>query len=227
MTVEMKEVDVFKIPVLKFKYDEAEKYKSEWVEYLDNYDKYSNFKDSPNLKMTEPTLHKDKIFNPLRAFMTQCLYQYIRHCNMNLDIGITSMWGTKQPDDGYHHSHTHGNTFAVGVYYLHTDSEKAPGTRFNNVLNDFLLIRSSMIPEVTDSMRKNNKTSMYSAYHELPFEEGTLVLFPGWLRHDTTQFSGKNRYVISLNSMPIGMTDQEPYDRYNFPNPKDMKLFKE
>ena len=127
MNHEMKMIDLFRIPIFEFKFKDHDLYKQQLINDI-NKDLIK--KPSNTFKITGPNLHKKKEFNPIRVFFLECLYQATSHCKFNMDIGITSMWSTKHEKDDFHHTHTHGNTFFVGVYYLDSNSEEPSGTVF-------------------------------------------------------------------------------------------------
>lgn len=214
MKHEMNMINMFRIPAFEFKFKEHETYK----QYLiDNIEKDGLIQKPKNtFKITGPNLHKKKVFDPLRIFFLESLYQVLRECNLNVDIGITSMWATKHEKNDFHHTHTHGNSFFVGVYYLDSDSEEPSGTEFQNVIADFYSFHRIKYP--------SNNTELSTSFnysHIVPFEPGKLIIFPGWLRHTTPKNKGENRYIVGFNTMPIGLTNTDHYDRYNYADFRD------
>ena len=60
---------------------------------------------------------------------------------------------------------------------------------------------------------------------QLPFEEGVLRIFPAWTVHGVNgNMSTKDRYIIGMNSMPVGKSDDDRYDRYVYPDMAEYKL---
>jgi uncharacterized protein (TIGR02466 family) len=143
---------------------------------------------------------------------------------MDHDVGITSMWGTHQTHDQYHHMHTHGNSYFAGVYYLKSEgSEETSGTVFQNIMSDFhCMIR--MNTNMSDAKKDFMSSSYSHQYHE-PFEEGKLVIFPAWLRHTTKTSKNEKRQVIGFNTMPIGMTTTDQHDRYHYQDFRDKPMW--
>lgn len=209
---DMKPIEVFKIPVYSFKFKDHDLYKEEWSNFLRDYD-YKGKKKKEHFSITNPNLHKDNIFNPLRVFMLECLYEALKDCGMHFDVGLTSMWGTQQSHGGYHHVHTHGNSFFAGVYYLKSEgADKPSGTVFQNALSDFMMIR---MHKPYDNLQPAKSTAFHFQQHE-KFEEGKLIIFPAWLRHTTKTNKGERRQILAFNSMPIGKSSNDPYDRYDY-----------
>ena len=209
---DMKPIEIFKIPVYSFKFKDHYLYKEEWSNFLRDYE-YKGKKKKEHFSITNPNLHKDNVFNPLRVFMLECLYEVLKDCGMHFDVGLTSMWGTQQSHGGYHHVHTHGNSFFAGVYYLKSEGADEPsGTVFQNALSDFMMIR---MHKPYSNLQPAKSTTFDFQHHE-KFEEGKMVIFPAWLRHTTKTNNGERRQILAFNSMPIGKSSNDPYDRYDY-----------
>ena len=57
------------------------------------------------------------------------------------------------------------------------------------------------------------------------FVEGDFVVFPAWTLHGTHPNQSKEtRYIIGVNSMPVGKTSDEPYDRFFYPDAYPLNL---
>jgi len=154
----MEMLDIFRIPVYSFKFEEHEKFKQSWSQYLDEYDYSKNKKLKKNhFDITGPNLHKQQLFNPIRVFFLQSIYEMMSDITLNHDVGITSCWGVKQGHNGYHHVHTHGNSLFGAVYYLDSDAQNPSGTIFQNILGDFMSIRMGQ------NSRKTNFTTTFNS----------------------------------------------------------------
>ncbi len=133
-------------------------------------------------------------------------------------IQITSAWCTKHVNRGNHARHSHGNTFLAGVYYL-SGNNKHSGTRWYNPNRLDSIIKPSNNP----AKRLKNYMSWYQ-----PFEEGMFIVFPGWLEHNTDlnhmDKTGEPRFIMGVNSLPLGKTNQDEFDRYCYHEamPEDM-----
>jgi uncharacterized protein (TIGR02466 family) len=217
---DMKIVDLFRLPVFSFKFRDHEKYKDIWLSKIED-EKIWKPKKNKTVTLSDPNLHKIEEFNPLRVFFLECLYEVLTELGMNTHIGLTSMWATKHDNSDFHHSHTHANTLFAGVYYFDSDNKTPSGTVFNNVMGDFYQFN-----RLTKPVPNRNKLSHSFHYeYEEPFEEGKLVIFPGWLRHTTKKNKSEKRYIIGFNSMPIGQSDSDPYDRYYYQDFRDKQMF--
>jgi uncharacterized protein (TIGR02466 family) len=219
----MKKLDVFRIPVYEFRFLDHDKHVDKWVEYNRSYDKYV---ESPNkqVKLSLPNLHRSEVFSPLTEFFRYCLWEVVRDLGWDFEIDITSMWSTVQGRGGQHHIHTHNNCMFVGTYYMHSDVFISPGTTFYNVMSDFRMIKVSGKYGGWGSPRRNTGTSWYDNNHTIPFEEGKLVIYPGWMRHGGKPHTGEERHVIAFNAMPIGQTDEDPLQRYHYADFRDTKF---
>ena len=210
-----KMLDIFRIPAYSFKFKNHNKFKENWIKFIDEYDYKTKDK---HFLITDANLHKKELFNPLRVFFLECLYSVTSDLGFHCDMGITSMWATKHLHDNHHHSHIHGNTLFAAVYYLHSDTENVSSTVFQNPISD-------LITMVKMHKTSSKISSSYNYEYSEKFEEGKLVIFPGWLRHYVNNNNGENRQIIGFNSMPIGITTSDPFDRYNYHDFRNEKMF--
>jgi uncharacterized protein (TIGR02466 family) len=126
------------------------------------------------------------------------------------------MWATQHPLGGYHHQHPHSNSFLAGIYYLDGDADTG-GTDFYPPYYHHNIIVPARI--------KGAERTFLKSSEKMPFEEGTLIIFPAWLVHGTRKHgSEKKRTVLSFNVMPIGKTNVDLFDRFNYQavEPEDM-----
>jgi hypothetical protein len=128
------------------------------------------------------------------------------------DIGITSMWATRQKQGGSHHEHIHTNTFLAGVLYLFDMDGNANGTAFRNHNANLYTI----VPRV-----KKGAKQFFTNQEQIPFEVGTLIVFPAWALHTALPSPTKYRMVLGANCMPIGRTNSDHFNQYVFPDPKE------
>jgi uncharacterized protein (TIGR02466 family) len=144
----------------------------------------------------------------------------------DFEMGITSMWSTIQSRGGYHHVHTHKNCMFVGTYYLYSDTDDVHGTSYHNSMTDFNIFRTDGLygGYGGKSLKEQEKTSWYDFNHHVPFEDGKLVLYPGWMRHSGVPHSGDNRQIVAFNVMPIGHMDKDPTQRYFYTDFRDLVM---
>lgn len=209
--------DLFPIPLWSFEFNNFETYKKDWIHYLQNEKIYEDYTKVDRLNFTSPNLHKQDFFKPLIDFFDESLKSAYYDMGHDGDIGLTGVWATKHPKGGFHHRHTHKNSFIGGVFYLHTDGplETASKTVFHNPLNDFLPFMPRLNPK---------KELLLRTTYSFNFFPGKLLLFPAWFPHTTTPNENSERIIIGLNSMPIGQTNRDVFDRYEYVDPKKLNL---
>jgi len=210
---------LFAIPIYKLKFPLHSELKQSFIDYMENEDGF-RLTTTNTCKFTTANLHKTKVFQPFTEFVEDGLMRIMDDLGYIPNIKLTGLWGTKHEDNQFHHRHTHHNSFLAGVYYL-SGSENCSGTTFYNFHHYHTIIRPAEKPG------KQGATLALSSHTE-PFSEGTLVVFPAWLGHDTArnniERTKSNRYILSFNAMPVGMTNTDLFDRYNYPDPSKMKL---
>ena len=199
---------IFGTPIFKTRFADHEKHKERMISFLDDPEVFKLNTRVKSLQFSHPNLHMEKVFQPLVEFVNDSLSSAYQALGFVPSYQLTGMWATRQPRGGNHHRHSHGNTFLAGVYYLDGVSG-TPGTNFypmhsyNNII----------IPQ---KLKVQPETAMKHA-EITPFEEGMLVIFPGWQTHDTSpNKSGAVRSIIAFNSMPIGKTNSDSFDRFYY-----------
>ena len=105
-----------------------------------------------------------------------------------LDIGIS--WINSVPPDKHHGLHSHKNAIISGVYY------------FQNTKDCELFVQSPLVSRnVYDFSTYKENNHFNSETFDLPVEENTLILFPGWLQHGVrTNTTTQTRYSIAFNT---------------------------
>jgi len=208
--------ELFGVPVYRDNFEEHAEYKEALLEFCKREEIYSKNSRNPQvLQLSHPNLHKEDLFNPLVSFFNLKISEAFVDMGFVPSFEITSMWSTRQPKGGNHHRHMHFNTFLAGVYYL-DGNDNSSGTRFYSPHNYHRVISPARID--------NSATKFYNDFM-IPFEEGSLLMFPGWLEHTTDRNRNEDpRTVIAFNVMPVGKTNVDPYDRYNFQSVEDAEL---
>jgi len=213
----MEEIQLFSIPLYKFKYEGHTEFKESVMPYLENEDTWKDsFSPKSHIHFTTPNLHKLDMFSPIQQFMQTNLELVMENLGYEPKIQMTGMWGTRHLADQYHHRHNHGNSFLAGIYYLN-GNQKSSGTTFYNVHRSY----TQIIPAV-----KTVRKMRHDWNH--PFEEGTLLIFPSWLEHATSpnnfKISNSIRHILSFNSMPLGPSNTDAFDRYNYQDISNAKM---
>ncbi len=202
-------VNAFTIPIYKFKFADHQRYKPKFMEYLLDESVFKeNTVPGSNLKFTSPNLDMNELFQPFVSFACENVSRVMNELGYKPDIQMTGLWATKQVDNGGHHRHSHGNSFLAGVYYLHGNITNV-GTTFHAPYN-----HTQIVPA------KNGNPLVLAKSRTTFFEEGTLYIFPAWLEHGTglnrMSQTQSERYILSFNTLPVGMTNHDPFDRYNY-----------
>ena len=114
----MEELNLFATPIWRFRFQDHATYKDKMMSYLDGTDVYQDNTRNNKLYFTHPNLDKSQEFLELKNFIHESLNQVLINLGYQPSIQFTGMWATKHEDTGYHHRHSHGNSFLTGVYYL-------------------------------------------------------------------------------------------------------------
>ena len=207
----MEKVDIFSIPLFRFQFENHLLFKQAVMPMLNDNASYTlNSGSNSLLQFTHAALHKDSAFSEFRNFVQSSLEEVMPVLGFEPLIQINSMWATRHLNGGSHHRHTHGNSFLAGVYYLSGTEENA-GTTFYNVNRQSTQIIPARIP---------GKPLLLGYHHTEPFQEGTLIIFPAWLEHNTQTNQIREtkslRHILSFNTMPVGKTNNDPFDRFNY-----------
>lgn len=144
---------------------------------------------------TNNHLERMKEYSDFFDWVKICLDDYKNYFNLQTEgLKVVLSWANKSTKNSEHRIHFHQNSFISGVYYL--NSKPSP-TYFECPV----VSKRTGIVVLSDSILDAN-------VWEHPAKEGELVLFPSWLEHKTCpqEFDGY-RYTISINVMPVGMTN--------------------
>lgn len=210
-------MDYFPTPVWKFNYEGFDDVKQQYIDYLTRNDLYLAPYERNGVQVTEGDLHmpgRHDPLVPLRDFMLGCVEQAMDKMGYEKDCGITNMWATRQRAGGMHHEHIHKNAFLVAVFYLFDIDGNATGTTFKSPL----LTMQQLQPRI-----KKGSRELLSHIEVAPFVPGTCLVFPSWALHGTLPSPSRYRIMVGINTMPIGKTNGDHYNQYEFPDPKDMQ----
>ena len=217
--VKMETINLFTIPVYRFKFEEHSELKPQYMEYLNDDSVYeNNTKPGATLNFTSPNLHKLPLFSRFVDFCQTSLNSVMVDLGNVPSIQITGLWGTRHLNNGGHHRHTHGNSFLGGVYYLN-GSDSTAGTNFYNPNKHHQQLIPARLPNANKKIL-NSWTSR--------FREGELIIFHAWLEHDTNtnriDATKSVRHILSFNTMPLGKTNHDEFDRFNYQNIYDADM---
>lgn len=204
---------LFYTPLWRYQYPDFHNDFPELLDVLTKDELYITDREKNGLQITTANLHKDKRLNKLRDFMQNSLEETMSDLGYLRDCGMTSMWATRQKAGGFHHQHSHKNSFLGGVFHFFDSDKNASGTVFVNDNTSKYVI----VPAVDKT-----KEQVFQRSEHVPFIPGTFVVFPAWLQHYTIPTECNYRIIVACNSMPIGMTNTDHFDRYNFSDPSNM-----
>lgn len=206
---------MFYTPVWRFEYPDFKQDEEYLVRYFAQDSLYLSEREKNGLQITRANIHKDKNVSKLTEFFHSCSESVMQLMGYKKDCCITSMWATRQRAKGFHHKHSHHNSFLGGSFHLFDIDGSASGTIFHNTDIEKYVIQPAHDPD---------RELVLKTQEELKFRPGTLVLFPAWATHSTAPTHCNYRIVVALNVMPVGMSNHDYYDRYNYQDMSEMEL---
>ena len=138
------------------------------------------------------TLHTLEEFQDLVSSVRHAVAGILTFLRIGYDaFEITACWATILAPGAEHRAHDHPNNFLSGVYYLRTHAG-ADTINFYDPRSQAGIIR----PPVTELTAENTELVV------LRVTDGTLLLFPAYLRHSVdVNTSRADRISISFNIM--------------------------
>ena len=207
--------NLFPVPVFRYAFPDFETKGAPIINHLMSETPWLEDEERNGLQATDANLHKVAALAPLKDFFQECFEDAMDRMGYLKDCGIVSMWGTRHRQGGHHHGHLHRNCFLAGVIYLYDHDKTAGGTVFHNP--NHLLFQ-------IDPPENKDKQRILNVSEQMPFIPGTCLIFPGWAAHSTVPCNSNYRLIVAANMMPIGKTNTDHYDRYNFPDPATLDL---
>jgi len=138
-------------------------------------------------------LNNEEMFN-LKSFIDSCMEQYISVVfgrPKNFKLRITYSWCNYTNQNEGHHSHKHGHSIVSGVLYLQTNENDS--IKFFKESQEHLYVESQEANEFSSTTWK------------FPATQGSLLLFPSYLKHSVDQKKDSNvRISLSFNTFPVG-----------------------
>lgn len=111
-------------------------------------------------------------------------------------VTIHSSWYNIQNPGSFLLPHTHYQSIISGALYVNLDG-KSSRLRFNNPNKVISWINNEGYIEASNSQTEYNRHSVV-----VEAQSGTLLLFPGWLEHQSSDVNQtENRVVISFNTV--------------------------
>jgi uncharacterized protein (TIGR02466 family) len=144
------------------------------------------------------TLHRLEDFQDLVVCIHRAVAGILQFLRIGYDeFEITACWATILAPGAEHKAHSHPNNFLSGVYYLRTH----PGANTIN-FHDPRTQTGIIRPPVVELTAENTDQVVVRV------KNGTLLLFPAWLRHSVdANASEAERISISFNVMFSAFTE--------------------
>lgn len=120
------------------------------------------------------------------------LPEHVKHLNPL----IYESWYHITNNNGAHAAHCHPGASWAGIFYVQSSECKMNN---NNGVNRWFNSESNKGPGELGSMWWN-----VNSVYGIDADEGTLILFPAWMWHDATPYTGEeDRIVIAFNSVVL------------------------
>ena len=137
------------------------------------------------------SLLENKTLAPLKKFITEKAEEYTRNVlEIKDQIYLTQSWSTINTTNGSHGVHAHSNTLISLVYYAQCKS--------GDIYFD---LNTTSIKECFNFDYTIDKFNIYNSQTwTLPMKTGSIVLFPGHLRHGSLpNKSSEPRIIVGAN----------------------------
>ena len=122
-----------------------------------------------------------------KSFMVDMTKDFVASdLKINNEFYLTSSWSTINEKGSKHHNHSHHNTLLSAVYYVQAESGQ-------------LIINSptnGMFPNFDFKFDVKEWNVFNSKSWKIDVKTGDLVIFPGWLHHNTTPNEHEEPRVI-------------------------------
>jgi uncharacterized protein (TIGR02466 family) len=152
--------------------------------YKGGYTSYGSISQLHNISSTFEDLEKE---------INKHVKKFIKHLEMDIspnELKMTSCWINVMPSDVHHSMHLHPLSVISGTYYVQTPKNSS-AIKFEDPRMDSFM---------ASPPRKHNAKIHNQRYHSLKPQEGHVVLFESWLRHEVpSNASTKERISISFN----------------------------
>lgn len=148
---------------------------------------YTSYQSISNLHQVSST------FAALEAQIKKHCYKFARHLDYDLkgkELVMTDFWMNIMPHRVIHPMHLHPLSTISGTYYISTPKDTSSISFEDPRLDRFM----------AQPQRKENHKKQNAYYVNIQPEEGKLVLFESWLRHQVgANPTKKDRVSVSFN----------------------------
>ena len=159
---------------------------------------YRPFKTLEGTKLSgdKKILEKPELKRP-HDFIVSSVKNYVKNELMIDDeFYLTTSWATVNNKGDKHHRHNHPNTLLSAVYYANVES--------GNLI--FHSPSNGLFPNFDFSFNISKYNEYNSKSWVLPVSTGDLLIFPGWLYHESeTNDSDSLRVIVGANFFVKGV----------------------
>lgn len=139
-------------------------------------------------------LHRvSSTFEDLEKYLNKHVAKFVKYLEMDIhpkELQMTSCWINIMPPNVTHSMHIHPLSVISGTYYLQTP-KNCSSIKFEDPRMDCFM---------ASPPRKHDAKVTNQRFHSLAPQEGHLVLFESWLRHEVpANKASKERISISFN----------------------------
>ncbi len=192
--------------IAQFSNPDHKEIKNELISFFEDYIKKNpkGRNSGENLKLYESTydlhLNQNESYKKLLGFMSKAFLSVSNFANQkrikelkkpNFKTQIINSWFIKYEKGGSVLPHSHGNCSWSCVYYVQIDND----------LNDkegYTFFEKPYLQNHIDDF--GSKYDSYETKYYKP-EEGSILIWPGHIRHGSIPFFGKkNRIIVSANA---------------------------
>ena len=141
---------------------------------------------------------QDKIVIDFKSAINPIIEKVTKELRWELEkhyIQWENIWSIVNPKYSYNNLHHHGTSHLSCAYYVKLPKENGGDFFFKDPRTSADIVK----PAVTSTLPFID-THSRGGYLHMNTEEGSLLMFPGWLEHGVTQnLSNEDRIVISFN----------------------------
>lgn len=146
------------------------------------------FKTTEGTKLSgdKKILEKPELKRP-HDFIVSSVKDYVKNeLAIDDEFYLTTSWATVNNKGDKHHKHNHPNTLLSAVYYANVES--------GNLI--FQSPRNGLFPNFDFTFNVSKSNEYNSKGWSIPVKTGDLVIFPGWLYHESEVNELDNHRVI-------------------------------
>jgi hypothetical protein len=155
----------------------------------------------------------------LIRFITDSVFEVASHVNapywkdgQEVRVGLTGVWFQISNQHAFHETHVHGNSSWSGVYYVQAgDCSKGPSDKRNGMLNGITRFYGPHLEHSAGGYADIGNLFQQHHWHDSYPADGTLVVFPTYLKHMVFPYAGeKDRIIVSFHAKVFGSGDYRP-----------------